>query len=317
MVSEWDVANFKKIDSTSFLNELLDYPAEVVNDLSTDQYYAYKICMAVMVGHVSRDLELLEVGELFHSRWITLGCRILRFYVSQAKPSSNLKLIAEFCIKVYFPSWFLIKKKHKLTDGSRNLFLLMQSVKRFPNAKVKSIAMRVVKYNAYFSHPENVLLCMLADDDDDVRRIAVNKIMNIRGQLPDFRVDDDFEGGFVEPAEEGGQPTERTNQSIRRFCVPKINVDARVYHRMINFNNPDVTEPPVTKRMSFEQIEQFRSKPLKLDHPCHNQSVERHVKLVSEASQTVAGFEKRDGLIRMKIKSRKLMRVFNTKKDFV
>ena len=318
LVSEWDIVNFKKIGNTSFLNELLNYPSEVVEDLSTDQYYAYKICLAVMVGHVPKDIELLEVGELLHSRWITLGCRILRFYVSQDKPSADLKLIAEFCIKVYFPSWFLIKKKHKLTDCSQNFFSLMQSVKKFPSGKVKPIAMKVVKYNAFSAHPENVLLCMLADEDDDARRIAVNKIMNMRGRLPDFRIDDDFEGGSIELDDEDDQPRgERENQDVRRFCVPKINVEAKVYYRMVNLNDPGVTEPPVTKRMSIEQIEQFRTKPLRLGHPCHSQSVERHVKLVSEASQTVAGFEKRDGLIRMKIKSRKLMPIFDTKKDFV
>ena len=191
----------------------------------------------------------------------------------------------------------------------------MQSVKKFPSGKVKSIAMKVVKYNAFSAHPENVLLCMLADEDDDARRIAVNKIMSMRGRLPDFRVDDDFEGGSIELDDEDDQPTgERENQDVRKFCVPKINVEAKVYG---NLNDPGVTEPPVTKRMSIEQIEQFRSKPLRLCHPCHSQSVERHVKLVSEASQTVAGFEKRDGHVHMKIKSRKLMPIFDTKKDFV
>ena len=97
----------KKVNS-SFLNELLDYPADVEEDLSTDQYYAYKTCTAVMVGDLRRDIELLEVGELFHSRWLTLGCRVVRFYISQEKPSENLKAITEFCIKVYFSSWFKI-----------------------------------------------------------------------------------------------------------------------------------------------------------------------------------------------------------------
>ena len=94
--------------NSSFLNELLDYPADVVEDLSTDQYYAYKICIAVMVGDLPRDIELLEVGELFHSRWLTLGCRVVIFYISEEKPSENLKAITEFCIKVYFSSWFKI-----------------------------------------------------------------------------------------------------------------------------------------------------------------------------------------------------------------
>ena len=108
LVSEWPVANFKKIVNSSFLNELLDYPADVEEDLSTVQYYAYKTCIAVMVGDLPRDIELLEVGELFHSRWLTLGCRVVRFYISQEKPSENLKAITEFCIKVYFSSWFKI-----------------------------------------------------------------------------------------------------------------------------------------------------------------------------------------------------------------
>ena len=49
---------------------------------------------------------------------------------------------------------------------------------------------------------------------------------------------------------------------------------------------------------------------------CHNQSVERHVKMVTEAAAQVEGFERRDGLIRQKIKSRKLLKKFGTKVQF-
>ena len=64
------------------------------------------------------------------------------------------------------------------------------------------------------------------------------------------------------------------------------------------------------------EIEAFRENQLILEHPCHNQAVERHIKLVTEASAAVTGFEKRDGLIRQKIRSRRLMKAFNTKKQF-
>ena len=56
---------------------------------------------------------------------------------------------------------------------------------------------------------------------------------------------------------------------------------------------------------------------LKLDHPCHNQAVERHVKVVTEASGQVVGYEKRDGLIRQKLKSRMIMKKFDTKQQFL
>ena len=123
-------------------------------------------------------------------------------------------------------------------------------------------------------------------------------------------------GGDVE-TDENGEFQEAVESDIRRFCVPKINIDARVYYRMVNLNAEDVTEPPVTKRMALEDVQLLRETPLRLEHPCHNQSVERHIKMVSEASSAVAGFDRRDGLIRQKIKSRKLMKVFNTKKEFV
>ena len=41
-------------------------------------------------------------------------------------------------------------------------------------------------------------------------------------------------------------------------------------------------------------------------HPCHNQRVQHHVKLVTEALASVAGHDNRDGMIGQKIRSRKL-----------
>ena len=51
-------------------------------------------------------------------------------------------------------------------------------------------------------------------------------------------------------------------------------------------------------------------KKLDLFPSCHNQDVEQHVKLVTEASMSVAGHEKRDDLIRQRIRSRKLIKCF-------
>ena len=65
--------------------------------------------------------------------------------------------------------------------------------------------------------------------------------------------------------------------------------------------------------MSDAEIEAFRSHSLVLNHPCHNQGVERHVKLVTEASVSVAGHEKRDGSIRLRIHFRKLIKCFESK----
>ena len=90
------------------------------------------MCHCVILGTVDDDLSLLEVGPLCHSRWLTLGCRILRYYVAQKTPSKNLKILAKFCILVYFPCWFLIKKNHKLTDGPKNYLTMVKLTQHFP-----------------------------------------------------------------------------------------------------------------------------------------------------------------------------------------
>ena len=56
-----------------------------------------------MLGLVDANLEFLKVGGLNHSPWLTLGCRILQFYVAQENPTFNLSTLAEFLIEVYFP----------------------------------------------------------------------------------------------------------------------------------------------------------------------------------------------------------------------
>ena len=75
--------------------------------------------------------------------------------------------------------------------------------------------------------------------------------------------------------------------------------------------------PPAIIKFSESDIESIRDTPLTLKHPCHDQAVEHHVKLVTKASQNVAGFERRDGMIGQKIKSRCFLKRFDSKKQFV
>ena len=93
-------------------------PNDVEADLSSDQFYAYKICLAIVKGKLDSDFSMVEVGPIIHSRWLTLACRILRRYVLEQKPLTVLLTLTKFCVQGYFPSWFQIKSKHKLTDGT-------------------------------------------------------------------------------------------------------------------------------------------------------------------------------------------------------
>ena len=79
----------------------------------------------------------------------------------------------------------------------------------------------------------------------------------------------------------------------------------------------EITEPPAIKHLNEENLNQLKSNALKLLLPCYNQAIERHVKLVSEAASQVTSFERRDGYIRQKIHSRKLLKQLNIKSQFL
>ena len=60
----------RKVFVHTSLNHLVhfpDIPHSIVDELSSDQNYAYRICMAVMVGSVDEDLHFSEVGPIVYS----------------------------------------------------------------------------------------------------------------------------------------------------------------------------------------------------------------------------------------------------------
>ena len=216
--------------------------------------------------------------------------------------------MAQFCIKVYFPSWFDIKRNATISEGSVNYFNMITKIATFPQKTVKSIGLDTLQRN-----PENVLLSMLSDTNSDVKKAAVRRIQCLRA--------------IMEPANQpkiNVQKSQDKNYSsdtiatpnIRNFLLPQVNFQARSYHEMTNINTPNITGPPLLRLFSDQEIEDITKSPLKLHHPCHNHAVERHIKVVSEASLSVCEFEKRDGVIRQTLCSGKLMKCYDTKEQF-
>ena len=287
-VSDWPVAEFTPIPCNDFPR----LSSEVEQDLSTDQLYAYKLAVAVQQGVVDDDLRLLEVGPGVHSRWLTLACRILRFYVSLRRPSEKLVILTKFCMLVYLPSFFQIKSNHKFTNGAPNFFSIMKRTLSFSNDEVKRTALDVLKRNAFFAHPENTLVAMLGHEETRIRKIGVDRVLTLKDKVT------------------------KSNKEVRKFTMPTLNCDANEFFEMSDLKSDHVCIPLLLKDYSKIEIEQFVNSPLEVNHPCHNQTVERHVKLVTEASSMVSTFERRDGLIRQRISSRRLMKKFDSKNQF-
>ena len=97
---------------------------------------------------------------------------------------------------MYFPSWFEIKSKNKLTKAAPNFYNIIDRVRKFPNKEVRKIALKVLQRNGFSIHPENVLLAMLADESDQVRRKAVDKILSLCGVIDQFKVNETVDGSW-------------------------------------------------------------------------------------------------------------------------
>ena len=140
----------------------------------------------------------------------------------------------------------------------------------------------------------------------------------------DYGSDEEDDESEVEEAEEDDAYTFEASERnailtsrVRKYVVPKINFKATSYTQLIDLQKPGITEPPLMLSISDAQISSFKETPFEVpSYPCHTQANERAVRLVSEASSKVVGQKSRDGYIRQRIRARKELKKFATKRDF-
>lgn len=280
----------------NFVSISCNLPEVDANVLSTDQKYLFLICKAIDSGKCSVELANLKPGNLSHSRWLTKANRLLRLYISTENPTFELKLIVEFIIRVYAPSWFRIKINSSVNYGTKHLFEFIQS-SRYLDDKYLKIIDPVITNNAFFAFPENILLCMLTDGDKNVRKLGLQRVVNAKKQAA-------------------------TDVSIRKFKIPTLNFSAKNYTDLIDWDESDICCPPVLSNFDandFQSMLDTNNIPMDWkfsDFPCHTQAVERTVKLVTEASNKVYGKENRDSHILATLESRAKMPKFESKQDY-
>ena len=114
---------------------------------------------------------------------------------------------------------------------------------------------------------------MLTDEKPAMRELAMRRILKARKQP--------------------------STNKVRSFSVPVLNFEATSYLEMIDWQTIPVTEPPVTREIDdntlLRLIREDDTPVLEFArYPCHTQAVERHIKLVTEASASVCGPESRE-----------------------
>ena len=247
---------------------------------------------------MSDKLAAQVAGRIDHSRWLTLGIRIIQDYTKTSDPSDGLKTITAYIFQVYSSIWFAIKRHSKFTRGPSHLHLLLQLVKDQP-LHVQVVVKPHIQRNAYFAEPGIMLTAMLEDPDPEVRQFGVNLIKKSRQSPPK-------------------PPKMKALKGMRKHNVPDLNWEAESWKDIINWKKITVWEPRILEKLTMQEIEDAVQTPISFPkYPCHSQTVERMVKLVPECSSSVYGEEKQRGKIVAVLASRKSRKAYDTKKDYV
>jgi len=277
--------------------DLQPIPENIVKNMATDQKVSYKLVNALKAGELPPELQEVMCGPPNHARWLTTGERIIFMWTRKHGLSGHnlkvLRLLVKFCLEFYFKIYFDIKVKHHIEDAPYHLLSQIRILKTQPKIDRDAVTFYIRK-GAWYSHPECLLLSLLASSDSSDRYFAVDQILKLRGM------------------------NEYGDTSVRDRVTPKINLSATSLKTLISWKTGQVAEPVFTCALPKKDIESFRETPYQVPKfSCHTQSTERCVKLVTEAAAAVAGPESREGYIRAQIQHREMMPVFLTKKDIL
>jgi hypothetical protein len=267
-----------------------------VDLLSDDQRLLMEYMFGITEGKVPEKFVYRKPGPLNHARWLTTAIRILVLYTRTEKPSETLKVLVNYIVKVYGFNWFVVRESNNFTAGPDILYDMIQGVKEVQNTSkleqsITEIVFKVLERNAFCCLGENFLASLLFSSNEEYRQTAVAKILDIRAC-----------------------PT----SVLTPTSIPAINFDAEEWGKLVDVSSLQCHEPPCVRNISNEKLkEMVASQHQPPPFPLHSQSVERAVKLTTEASTTSYIWQKRHNYIVAKSKSRAGRPEFRTKKDYV
>ena len=260
--------------------------------MSNDQLMLYHYTLGINNGEVDQVWASRKCGPLNHARWLTLGCRIMACYTRTLKPTQKLVKLTKYIVRVYSPTWFRFKSSNGLAEAPEIVLELIHRLEDLKDPEISRIVKKNIQNNTYALLSENFIYSLVCNDDYQVRNIGLKAILRIRSESRTFE-----------------------NQPFKK--IPPINFKAACWTELISLDDVSILrEPPVTSDITDSEIQSHiddTTKPNLPNLPLHSQSVERAVKLVTEASLNFYGEESRHQAILTKILSRKCRPTFQSK----
>nr|XP_047146113.1 uncharacterized protein LOC124818986 [Hydra vulgaris] len=244
----------------------IEYPPLcVIKDLSADQRMLLEYSIGISREFSDNKYLRKKIGPICHARWLTTAVRILALYTRTINPSRELKIFVEYIQTVYTPMWFNIKKSKSFTEGPKLIFQFIQRILRL-DTEVQNITLPIIYRNSFCLQPENSIAALLYSEEQVYRTIAVVKILETRKTL----IKD---------------PKNGLKDGIRVNAIPIIDCRCKNWSKLINLYDIDCFEPPCVEDILNEELLNIIPNQGKAPNfPCHSQTVERTVKMTSDAS---------------------------------
>lgn len=266
---------------------------DILKDLSNDQRLLLEFMLGVASGTLPPKFSKRRPGPVSLSRWLTTALRILVYYTRSENPSETLVVLVKYIQTVYGPFWFELKLHKNFLNGPRILTDMYHAAASVRHREVLDIVKKKIQGSGFAFLPENFMASLLFSKTVEHRQRAVNRIRAIRS------------------SPEPGAP--------KSYPVPKINFAADDWSLMIDIASAKY-EPPCVSHLTDEELETILRDPGVIPEPeipIHTQSVERAVRLTSEACGQSYSTEKRHNYIVAKSVARGQMSRFKSKQDFV
>ena len=125
--------------------------------------------------------------------------------------------------------WFATKCQPSGQDAAKHLLEMIRKT-RYLAKDLRAIADTVIQRSSYYTHHENIILTMIRDERKAICEPEFRRILKVRQKH-----------------------TEKT--AVQRVCVSKLNFDANEYYDLVDWQATDLTEPPATKNMKNEELQ--------------------------------------------------------------
>ena len=181
------ISRLREFEPIKELEPMVQLSEKVVKGLSTDSQLAYRLTQTIVEGKMDVDLINRRVGNLSHTRWLTTAEAILLLYMSDHglddEQYETLSLLSKWIVQVYFHQFFNIKAQPSIVKGPYHLLTLLRLF-RDQDHRVKEILVPYIMSEAWWAHPEPLLLSLFCSDSPADREFAIEKIKKCRKGCP-------------------------------------------------------------------------------------------------------------------------------------